>query len=154
MQMQGKKKILFMCYHNSARSQMAEGFMRELYGDIYEAYSAGIEATKLDPRAVRVMEEVGIDISGQRSKTSDEYKDLVFDVLVTVCDRARQACPICNTPELASINVTHDQPGAKKIMHRSFRDPATAMDSDEEQLNAFRHVRDEIKDWIREKFEE
>ncbi len=143
-----KQTILFLCYHNSARSQMAEGFVRSLYGDLYEAYSAGIEATTVDPRAIQVMKEAGIDISGQQSKTSREYKDIVFDVLVTVCDRARQACPICNTPEIAAINVTNEQPEAKKIVHKSFEDPAGVTGSEEEQLAVFRSIRDEIKEWI------
>ena len=92
-----KKKVLFLCTHNSARSQMAEGLLRAMYGDRYEAYSAGIEATTIDPRAVAVMKEIGIDISGQRSKSAEEFQDIIFDHAVTVCDRARQACPICST---------------------------------------------------------
>ncbi len=94
---EGKKKVLFLCTHNSARSQMAEGLLRAMYGDRYEAYSAGVEATAVDPRAVRAMSEIGIDISGQRSKSAQEFLDTVFDLAVTVCDRARQACPICST---------------------------------------------------------
>jgi arsenate reductase len=145
---QDKKKILFVCYHNSARSQMAEGLMKSIYGDSYEVYSAGVEATAVDPRAIQVMKEIDIDISGQRSKTMSEYKDVVFDVLVTVCDKAKQACPVCNTPELAGVNVRNDQPQAKKLMHRTFKDPAGATGSDAEQLEFFRQIRDEIKDWI------
>ncbi|MDQ1262054.1 MAG: hypothetical protein QG575_1235, partial [Euryarchaeota archaeon] len=92
-----KKKVLFLCTHNSARSQMAEGLLRAMYPDRYEAYSAGIEATFVDPRAVRAMAESGIDISAQRSKTAQEFPDTIFDLAVTVCDRAKQACPICVT---------------------------------------------------------
>ncbi|SDF66476.1 arsenate reductase [Methanolobus vulcani] len=145
---QNKMKILFVCYHNSARSQMAEGLMKSIYGDSYEVYSAGVETTAVDPRAIQVMREIDIDISGQRSKTMSEYKDVVFDVLVTVCDKAKQACPVCNTPELVGVNVRNDQPQAKKLMHRTFKDPAGATGSDAEQLEFFRQIRDEIKDWI------
>jgi arsenate reductase len=145
---QDKSKILFVCYHNSARSQMAEGLMSSLYGDSYEVYSAGVEATAVDPRAIKVMQEINIDISGQRSKKMTEYHDIVFDILVTVCDKAKQACPVCNTPELAAVNVRSDEPRAKKLMHRSFKDPVTATGSDAEQLEVFRNIRDEIKDWI------
>ena len=94
---QQKKKVLFLCTHNSARSQMAEGFLRSMYGDRYEAYSAGVIATSVDPHAVLVMEEMGIDIFGQHSKTSSEFGNTIFDLAVTVCDRARQICPICST---------------------------------------------------------
>jgi len=145
---QDKMKILFVCYHNSARSQMAEGLMRSIYGDGYDVYSAGVEATAVDPRAIQVMREINIDISGQRSKTLSEYQDIVFDVLVTVCDKAKQACPVCSTPELASVNVRSDEPRAKKLMHRSFKDPVAATGSNTEQLEIFRQIRDEIRDWI------
>lgn len=148
MATQEKKKILFLCYHNSARSQMAEGLMRDIYGDLYDVYSAGIESTAVDQRAFQAMEEAGIDISSQWSKTLQEYRDFVFDVIVTVCDRAKQACPVCNTPEVAAINTTRDQPKGKKLMHRTFKDPADASGSEEEQLDVFRQVRDEIREWI------
>ncbi len=141
---QAKKKVLFLCTHNSARSQMAEGLLRAMYGDRYEVYSAGIEAKTIDPRAVAVMKEIGIDISGQRSKSAEEFQDTIFDLAVTVCDRAKQACPICSTKlELPSKN-----PRAREVIHRSFADPAAASGSEEEQLEAFRQIRDEIKDWI------
>ena len=143
-----KKKVLFLCTHNSARSQMAEGLLRAMYGDRFEAYSAGVEATSVDPRAVRVMLEIDIDISGQRSKSAEEFREIIFDLAITVCDRARQACPICSTkPELPGKS-----PRAREVMHRSFADPAVAGGSDEEQLGAFRRVRDEIKDWISQTF--
>ena len=147
MQLQ-KKKILFLCTHNSARSQMAEGLLRAMYGDRYEANSAGVAATSVDPRAVRVMLEIGIDISAQRSKSSQEFLDTVFDLAVTVCDRAKQACPICSIKlELPSKN-----PRAREVIHRSFADPALASGSDEQQFQAFRQVRDEIKEWITKTF--
>ena len=143
-----KKKVLFLCTHNSARSQMAEGLLRAMYADRYEAYSAGIAATSVDPRAMLVMKEIGIDISGQRSKTSSEFGDTIFDLAVTVCDRARQACPICST----RLELPSSLPKAREVIHRSFEDPAGAVGSEEEQLLAFRRVRDEIADWISQKF--
>lgn len=143
-----KKRVLFLCTHNSARSQMAEGLLRARYGDRYEAYSAGVEATRVDPRAVTVMRELGIDISGQRSKSEDEFGDVVFDIAVTVCDRARQGCPICST----QLELLSKSPRAKEVIHRSFSDPAAAKGSEEEQLQAFREVRDEISEWISRTF--
>ena len=139
-----KKKVLFLCTHNSARSQMAEGLLRAMYGEEYEAYSAGVAATSVDPRAVLVMKEMGIDISGQHSKTSSEFGDTIFDLAVTVCDRARQACPICST----RLELPSSLPKAREVIHRSFEDPAAALGTEEEQLEAFRRVRDEIADWI------
>ena len=143
-----KKKVLFLCTHNSARSQMAEGLLRAMYADRYEAYSAGIAATSVDPRAMLVMKEIGIDISGQRSKTSSEFGDTIFDLAVTVCDRARQACPICST----RLELPSSLPKAREVIHRSFEDPAAALGTEEEQIEAFRQVRDEIADWIRRTF--
>jgi arsenate reductase len=145
---QEKKKILFLCTHNSARSQMAEGLLQAMFGDRYEAYSAGVEATSVDPRAVFVMKEIGIDISSQRSKSSQEFQDIVFDQAITVCDRAKQACPICST----QLQLPSKIPRAKVVIHRSFADPALAAGSEEEQLEAFRQVRDEIKEWISQTF--
>jgi arsenate reductase len=141
---QQKKKVLFLCTHNSARSQMAEGLLRAMHGEEYEAYSAGVAATSVDPRAVLVMKEMGIDISGQHSKTSSEFGDTIFDLAVTVCDRARQACPICST----RLELPSSLPKAREVIHRSFEDPAAALGTEEEQLEAFRRVRDEIADWI------
>ena len=145
---QDKKKVLFLCTHNSARSQMAEGLLRAMHGDRYEAYSAGVVATSLDPRAVRAMLEIDIDISAQRSKSSQEFQDTIFDLAVTVCDRAKQACPICST----ELKLPGKSPRAKDVIHRSFEDPALALGSDEQQLQVFRQVRDEIKDWISKTF--
>lgn len=141
---QGKKKVLFLCFHNSARSQMAEGLLRAMYGDKYEAFSAGVKATRVDPRAVKVMSEIGIDISGQQSKGMDELRGILFDLAVTVCDRAKEACPICQV----SIQAQAVAPAARKAVHRTFEDPAAARGSEEDQLNVFRKVRDEIRDWI------
>ena len=145
---QDKMKILFICYHNSARSQMAEGLLRALYGDRYEAYSAGIEASQVDPRAIEVMKELGIDISGQHSKRMDEYRGILFDLAVTVCDKAKEACPICGI----SLKAPATAPAAKRTIHKTFKDPAIAEGSEEEQLNVFRQVRDEIKSWIEQTF--
>ena len=145
---QQKKKVLFLCTHNSARSQMAEGLLRAIYGEEYEAYSAGVVATSVDPRAVKVMKEIGVDISGQHSKTSSEFGDTIFDLAVTVCDRARQACPICST----RLELPSSLPKAREVIHRSFEDPAAALGTEEEQLEAFRKVRDQIKDWIAQAF--
>ncbi len=145
---QEKKKILFLCTHNSARSQMAEGLLRTIYGDRYDAYSAGVEAKSVDPRAVLVMKEIGIDISGQRSKSSEEFQDTIFDLAVTVCDRAKQACPICST----QLQLPTKSPKAREVIHRSFEDPALAQGSQEEQLKVFRQIRDEIKEWISQTF--
>jgi arsenate reductase len=147
---QEKKKILFLCTHNSARSQMAEGLLRAIYGDRYEAYSAGVEATTVNPYAVRVMKEIGIDISGQRSKTSHEFQDIIFDLAVTVCDQAKQVCPICST----NLEVPTKSPRSREVIHKSFEDPAAVVGSEEGKLKVFRKVRDEIKDWISQAFEE
>lgn len=146
---QEKKKILFLCTHNSARSQMAEGLLRAIYGDRYEAYSAGVEATTVNPHAVTVMREIGIDISSQYSKTPLEFQDIIFDLAVTVCDRAKAACPICST----NLEFPTRFPRAKQVIHYSFEDPAAAVGSEEEKLKVFRRVRDEIKDWISQTFE-
>src|SRR5512146_401298 len=96
-------KVLFLCTGNSCRSQMAEGWARHLHGEVIEAYSAGVEVHGLDPRAVRVMAEAGVDISGQRSKHVEEVRDVPFDYVVTVCDRARKSCPLF--------------PGRTKVVH-------------------------------------
>ncbi len=125
-----KTTVLFLCTHNSARSQMAEGILRHLAGDRFEVYSAGTEATFVRPEAVSAMAELGIDISGQESETLDRYLREPFDHVVTVCDDANEACPVF--------------PGAKNRLHWSFRDPSRATGSDEERLGAFREVRDEI----------
>ena len=143
-----KKKVLFLCTHNSARSQMAEGLLRAMYGGEYEVYSAGVEATMVDPRAVSVMKEIGIDISRQRSKSVEEFKDTIFDLAVTVCDRAKQACPICSV----DLDLPTPAPKAREVVHRSFEDPASVSGPEEVQLEDFRRVRDKIKEWIIQTF--
>ena len=129
-----KPKVLFLCTGNACRSQMAEGWARHLVGDRLEAFSAGTCPRGLDPRAVRVMAEEGVDISGQRSKHVDEVCHIPFDYVVTVCDRARDACPVF--------------PGKVRLLHAGFEDPAAAQGTEEEVLALFRRVRDEIRRFI------
>jgi arsenate reductase (thioredoxin) len=131
---ENKPRVLFLCTHNSARSQMAEGVLRNLGEDRFEVHSAGTEATRVRPLAVRAMDEIGIDISGQESKTLERYLGEPFDYVITVCDEANEACPFF--------------PGAKNRLHWSFRDPSRATGSDEERLEVFREVRDEIRERI------
>lgn len=132
------KTVLFVCTHNSARSQMAEGLLRDRLGDRYEAYSAGTERTRVRPLAERAMAEIGIDISGHSSKSVSDLPDMEFDVVVTVCDSAREACPYI--------------PAVERNMHQSFEDPSSAEGSEAERLAVFRRVRDEIGQWIEETF--
>jgi arsenate reductase (thioredoxin) len=127
-------RVLFLCTHNSARSQMAEGLLRHLAGDRFEAHSAGTEATRVRPLAVRAMGEMGVDISGQESKTLDRYLKEPFDYVITVCDDANEACPFF--------------PEAANRLHWSFEDPSKAEGSEEERLAVFRSVRDRIRQRI------
>ena len=126
--------MLFLCTHNSARSQMAEGLLRHLTGTRFEAYSAGTEATHVRPQALRVMGELGIDISGQESKTLDRYLGEPFDYVITVCDDAKEACPFF--------------PGAAQRLHWSLPDPAAAEGTEDERLEVFRSVRDRLRHHI------
>jgi len=135
-----KATVLFICSRNSARSQMAEGFLKHLYGRRYEAHSGGTEPSQIHPLAVEVMKEVGIDISSQTSKSLDTYLHKEIDYVVTVCDKARQSCPFF--------------PGGRTGMHKSFEDPARVKVSGQRALETFRRVRDEIKEWIKETFGE
>ncbi len=132
-----KLKVLFLCTGNSCRSQMAEGWARRLKGDVIEAHSAGIETHGLNPQAVQVMAEAGVDISGHRSKHVEELKDVDFDYVVTVCDHAHESCPMF--------------PGKTKIVHVGFDDPprlAEAARTPEEAMDIYRRVRDEIRAFI------
>jgi len=129
-----KTKVLFICTHNSARSQIAEGYMKVKYGDRYEVFSGGTEVTRVHPMAIAVMKEIGIDISQHRSKLIDEFYGLGIEIVVTVCDAANKACPFF--------------PGAKEVIHQSFPDPSAFTGSDDDVLDRFRHVRDEIIQWI------
>ncbi len=137
---QNKKKILFICTHNASRSQMAEGLLRTLYGERYETFSAGTQPTQVNPFAIKVMEEIGIDISTHRAKSVEEFRGMQFDLVVTVCDQAKETCPFF--------------PGAKKYLHQSFEDPSRATGTDEMKLVLFRNVREKIKDWIVKNFDE
>ncbi len=128
-------RVLFLCTHNSARSQMAEGMLRAWGGDRFEVFSAGTEASVVRPLAIRAMAEIGIDISGHRSKGLSEFAGQAFDYAVTVCDDAREACPFF--------------PGAARQLHWSFEDPSAATGSDDDRLAVFRRVRDQIADRIR-----
>jgi arsenate reductase len=135
--MKNRLKILFLCTGNSCRSQMAEGWTRHLKGAAIEPYSAGVEVHGLDPSAVKVMAEVGVDLSGQRSKHVSEVMDVPFDYVVTVCDNARESCPLF--------------PGHAKVVHAGFDDPPRLAESaatEEEALAHYRRVRDEIRQFI------
>jgi len=133
-----KFKILFLCTGNSCRSQMAEGWARQLKSDVIEPYSAGIEIHGLNPNAVKVMAEAGVDISGHKSKHFTKLKDIDFDYVITVCDDAYEKCPVF--------------PGKAKTIHVGFDDPprlAKAAKSPEEALNIYRRIRDEIRDFVK-----
>lgn len=131
-----KEKVLFLCTGNSARSQMAEGLLRHLAGERFEVYSAGTRPGAVRAEAVAVMRELGIDISGQRSKSVDEFLGRPFDFVITVCDHARETCPVF--------------PGLARRIHWSLDDPAAASGDEPERLAIFRRVRDELASLIRE----
>ncbi len=133
-----KLRVLFICTHNSARSQMAEGLLNNLFGDRYQAFSAGTEPSAVNPLAVMVMKEIGIDISHHRSKSIKEFEGEEFDYVITVCDRAKEECPYFS--------------GGKRYVHESFPDPSHYRGSEEEKIEFFRHVRDQIKGWIEDIF--
>jgi len=124
-------RVLILCTGNSARSQMAEGLLRHDAASAYEVFSAGTKPTRVRPEAIRVMREVGIDISGHRSKSVDEFAGQNFDYLITVCDNAKESCPLL-------------QAKAKRI-HWSIEDPAAVQGSEEQRLAAFRRARDELR---------
>ena len=125
-----RSRVLFLCTHNSARSQMAEGFLRQLAGDRVEVASAGTEATRVHPLAMRAMREVGIDLSPHTSKTVDTLLDRPWDYVITVCDSANERCPLF--------------PGRTTRLHWSFEDPSQATGSEDQRLATFRRVRDQI----------
>ncbi|MBN2588096.1 MAG: arsenate reductase ArsC [Candidatus Fermentibacteraceae bacterium] len=135
--MDRKLKVLFLCTGNSCRSQMAEAFTRRLRGDLIEPFSAGIEKQGLNPRAVTVMAEIGLDISSGVSKTVDELEEKKFDYVITICDSAREACPFF--------------PAGTALVHRGFDDPP-ALEGTEEAaddiLSPYRRVRDEIREFV------
>lgn len=125
------KKVLFLCTGNSARSQMAEGFLKYMAGDRFEVYSAGVKPTAVNPLAIKVMAEIGIDISKHRSKSVMEFIDQSFDYVITVCDNAQKTCPVF--------------PGEHEKIHWDLEDPAAAEGSEEKKIVVFRKIRDEIK---------
>ncbi|MCS7023610.1 MAG: arsenate reductase ArsC [Bryobacteraceae bacterium] len=131
-----KTSVLILCTGNSARSQMFEGLLRAEAGDRLEVESAGVKPSQLRPEAVAVLQELGIDIQHQRSKHVDEFRGRSFDIVLTVCDQARQECPVF--------------PGATRVIHHSFPDPAAVQGSEEERLRAFRQVRDQIRSYLPE----
>lgn len=133
-----KKSILFVCTHNAFRSQIAEGYMKAKYSRMYEPFSAGTDPTTLDNRAVMVMKEIGIDISGQRSKPLLDFFDSDIDIAVTVCDSASGACPMV--------------PGAGVVLHQSFPDHGDCDPADPDCLVHLRKVRDSITGWIDKTF--
>ena len=133
-----KKKILFLCTNNSARSQMAEGLLKAFGDNNYEVYSAGISPSRVNPYAIKVMAEIGIDLSKYLSKSIDKLQREKFDYVVTLCDQAKKTCPFF--------------PNSKEYIHKNFIDPAGIEEGEDELLNIFRGVRDEIKDWIEKTF--
>ena len=130
-----EKRILVLCTGNSARSQMGEGLFRREGGESYEVFSAGTRPSHVRPEAIAVMREIGIDISGHRSKSVDEFAGQSFDYVVTVCDNARDNCPIF--------------PGGAERIHWSFEDPAAVQGSEGERLAAFRRIRDQIHEHVK-----
>ena len=131
-----KKTVLILCTGNSARSQIAEGLLRQDAGDRFEVSSAGTRPSQVRPEAIAVMKEIGIDISGHRSKSVDEFAARDFDYVLTVCDQAKEICPI--------------YPGHGNRIHHSFEDPAAIDGCDEDRLLVFRKVRDQIRDYLRQ----
>jgi arsenate reductase len=133
--MTGKKRMLVLCTGNSARSQMAEGLLRHDSGTLLDVESAGTKPGSVRPEAIAVMQEIGIDISAHRSKHVDEFRDEQFDVVLTVCDNARETCPVFF--------------GKAQRLHRDFQDPAAVGGTETQRLAAFRRVRDELREYLR-----
>jgi arsenate reductase len=129
-----KMKVLFVCTHNSARSQIAEGLLNHFCGEKYQAFSSGSAPTQINPLSIVVLKEIGIDISDHYSKSMSEFEGSKFEYVITVCDNARETCPFF--------------PGANEYIHKSFSDPSSVEGSYEDKLNAFKKTREEIKDWI------
>jgi arsenate reductase len=133
-----RKKILFVCTHNSARSQLAEGLVNSLCSYKYQAFSAGSAPTKVNTFAIDALREIGIDITDHYSKSINEFEDQYFDYVITVCNNAKDNCPFF--------------PRANEYVHKSFQDPSSVDGTFQDKLNAFRKSRDEIKQWILEFF--
>ncbi len=130
-----KKRVLILCTGNSARSQMAEGLLAHDAADRFEVESAGTKPGRVRPEAIAVMKELGIDISGNRSKHVDEFQGQSFDYVLTVCDNTKESCPVF--------------PGQSKDLHKAFDDPAAFQGTEEERLALFRRVRNEIRDYLK-----
>jgi len=133
-----RKSVLFVCTHNAVRSQMAEALLNKIYGDRYTAFSAGSDPTQIDTIVVSVMREVGIDVSGYKSKGLNVFQDYHFDYVVTVCDQANESCPYF--------------PGGNLRIHKSFSDPSKFQGWHENVIKEYRHIRDEIIKWIEKEF--
>jgi arsenate reductase (thioredoxin) len=131
------KEILFICTHNSARSQIAEAITNALHGDKYRAYSAGTEPTSINPHVIKALSEIGIDASKQKSKSINKFQGKTFEYVVTVCDHAKETCPFF--------------PG-KTVLHKSFADPSKFQGTEKQILQQIRQVRNEIRKWIEETF--
>jgi arsenate reductase (thioredoxin) len=134
-----KERVLFLCTQNSSRSQMAEGLLRNFYGDRYEVFSAGTEPLGVNSNSIEVMKEIGIDISNHYSKNVKDFIDKNFDYVITVCGGAEETCPFF--------------PGGKKQLHKDFEDPSSFSGDKKEVLAKFRKIRDELKKWIEEIFD-
>jgi len=133
-----KKKVLFICIHNAARSQMAEAILNKLYGDRYTAFSAGTDPTQIDPLVVLVMREIGVDVSDCRSKGLNLFNNSNMDYAITLCDQAKESCPY--------------YPGGIEHLHKGFSDPSELKGKTEDVINGYRRIRDEIQNWIEKEF--
>ena len=133
-----KKKVLFICIHNAARSQMAEAILNKLYGDRYTAFSAGTDPTQIDPLVVLVMREIGVDVSNCRSKELKIFKDSAIDYVITLCDQAKESCPYF--------------PGGIEHLHKGFSDPSEFKGKAEDVINGYRRIRDGTQNWIEKEF--
>lgn len=129
-----KTKVLFLCTGNACRSQMAEGWARHLKSDVIDAYSAGVWPARVSARAIKVMGEAGVDISSHKSQHVDDFAEIEFDYVVTLCDNAREQCPVFA--------------GNAKLVHRAFDDPVMMIGTDDQIIAAFRRTRDEIRSFV------
>jgi len=136
--MSKKKKVLILCTGNSARSQMAEGLLKHITKDEYEVFSAGTKPSHVRPEAIKVLAEVGIDISRNRSKSVDEFAGQKINFVLTVCDNAKEVCPYF--------------PAKTKLIHHSFEDPAEIQGDEETRIKAFRQTRDQIRKYLENSF--
>jgi len=146
-----KIRVLFLCTHNSARSQIAEGLLRHYYGEKYEVFSAGATPTQVNPFAIKAMAEIGIDISKQRSKSIEEFRGQDIDLVVSVCiSSATVTCPFCSSPIVGDRPeiIEETLPRARHYLHYPFNDPSEVEGSDEEKIVAFQRTRDDMKKWI------